>query len=163
MQYATVSPCLCHAHIFIEPIRSFVTDGITIGHPCCAVQDCQHPLPSKKGARYCTVLHADLNRKCSVNSCAAFASTDFKTCNDPLHRKLETYKDLQGKASFQLRDRLNRLSVSHAHDALALDQDVPVDADGMNVEGTAADEYDDDDVDVDELPELEDGTCMSHY
>jgi hypothetical protein len=153
--------CATCAHALSEPIRSFVTDGITIGHPCCGVQDCQHPLPSKKGARYCTALHDNLNSKCSVNSCTVPATSGFKTCENPLHRKLETFKDLQGKATFQLRERLTRLKVSHVHDALASDQSAaadPGESESLAEGALGDDEWEE--VDPSMLPDSDSGLCM---
>jgi hypothetical protein len=101
----------------IDQIRSTVTDGITIGHPCCAVQDCHEPLPHVK-KRFC-LFHTHLDSVCVVTTCLALADTDFRTCADPEHRKLETYYKQQGKAMFQLKHRLERVKVSQTHDSLS--------------------------------------------
>ncbi|OSC98756.1 hypothetical protein PYCCODRAFT_1417417 [Trametes coccinea BRFM310] len=93
-------------------LRSAVTDGVGIGHPCCAVHDCKEPLLTKpKGARYCK-LHADLEYHCSVIACEMRADEGFKTCGLPSHRALDNYLNLQNKAMFQLRSRLERLTTS---------------------------------------------------
>ncbi|KAJ7744876.1 hypothetical protein B0H16DRAFT_1889524 [Mycena metata] len=98
-------------------VRSTVTDGITIGSPCCAVHDCLEPLVSVKH-RYCT-LHRALDKQCAVTTCERDSETGFRTCPDPEHRRLESYDYLQGKAMFQLKHRLERLKVSQTHDSLA--------------------------------------------
>ncbi|KDR68401.1 hypothetical protein GALMADRAFT_231368 [Galerina marginata CBS 339.88] len=97
-------------------IRSTVTDGITIGRPCCAVHDCPNSLPTVKH-RYC-LNHSDLAAICAVVSCKEKAESGFRTCSDPAHRKLEVYHHQQGKAMFQLKRRLERLKVSQTHDSL---------------------------------------------
>jgi hypothetical protein len=102
----------------IAAIRSFVTDGVTLSHPCCAIKDCQVPLSGKKGARYCSQ-HQLEEQICAVISCSEPVRVGCKTCTQPEHRALEEYRDLQGKASFQLSARLRSLGASHSHDALA--------------------------------------------
>ena len=94
-----------------------VTDGVTIGRPCCAVHDCKDPLPTVKH-RYCQK-HSDLAKLCAIVSCNAKAEVGFRTCATPEHRKLEVYRHQQGKAMFQLKHRLQRLKVSQTHDSLA--------------------------------------------
>ncbi|KAJ7511947.1 hypothetical protein B0H11DRAFT_1700190, partial [Mycena galericulata] len=98
-------------------IRSTVTDGITIGRPCCGVQDCLEPLPNTK-QRYCA-LHRGLENQCAVTTCNRDVEQGFRTCDDPEHRRLESYYYLQGKAMFQLKHRLERLKVSQPNDSLS--------------------------------------------
>ncbi|EIN11940.1 hypothetical protein PUNSTDRAFT_62687, partial [Punctularia strigosozonata HHB-11173 SS5] len=74
-------------------VRSVVTDGLTIGHPCCAVHNCQQPLPSAKGTRYCTT-HQEREKKCAVDGCDAQAEPRHKTCSDRTHRSIEEYRYL---------------------------------------------------------------------
>ena len=31
---------------YVDPLRSVVVDGVTIGHPCCSVHNCTIPLDS---------------------------------------------------------------------------------------------------------------------
>ncbi|KAJ7167590.1 hypothetical protein C8R46DRAFT_1093498 [Mycena filopes] len=98
-------------------VRSTVTDGITIGRPCCAVHDCLEPLPTVKH-RYCNI-HRSFNRQCVVTDCKHDSDNGFRTCSIPDHRALESYHYLQGKAMFQLKRRLERLNVSQTHDSLS--------------------------------------------
>ncbi|KAJ7210572.1 hypothetical protein B0H12DRAFT_1278150 [Mycena haematopus] len=97
-------------------IRSTVTDGITIGRPCCAVHDCLEPLVSVKH-RYCP-LHRILDNQCAVTTCDLNSEQGFRTCSNSDHRKLETYYYLQGKAMFQLKHRLERIKISQTNDSL---------------------------------------------
>ncbi|KAJ7255485.1 hypothetical protein B0H12DRAFT_534610 [Mycena haematopus] len=87
-------------------IRSTVTDGITIGHPCCAILDCQERLRSVKN-KFCPK-HLGLNRQCCITTCTADVEPGFRTCDDPDHRSLELYQYQKGKAMFQLKNRLQR-------------------------------------------------------
>lgn len=102
----------------IGQIRSTVTDGITIGRPCCTVHDFPEPLRHVK-KRFCQ-LHEHLDNICSVMTCTTIAETGFRTCKDPEHRKLEVNYYQQGKAMFQLKHRLERAKISQTHDSLSL-------------------------------------------
>ncbi|KAJ7065822.1 hypothetical protein C8F01DRAFT_1218892 [Mycena amicta] len=126
-------------------VRSCVTDGITIGRPCCRVQDCLEPLPTVKH-RFCTT-HQNEDRMCVVKDCLEEAEEGYRTCPEADHRSLEQYHKLQGKAMFQLKRRLERLKVSQPHTSMAGD-----DAETEGLEGTGADE--DEDIVIDK-----DGVC----
>lgn len=102
----------------IGQIRSTVTDGITIGHPCCAVHDCSAPLSHVK-KRFCQ-LHEHLDAVCTVTTCTNIAEMGFRTCMDPEHRKLEVNYYQQGKAMFQLKHHLKRAKISQTCDSLSL-------------------------------------------
>lgn len=94
-------------------------DGVTIGHPCCAVHDCTVPLASPKH-RFCPS-HKDHAIKCAVVSCKDSIESGFRTCALPDHRKVEDYLNIKNKAMFQLKHRLARLKVMQPSDALAND------------------------------------------
>jgi hypothetical protein len=109
-------------HFFPSPylkgqVRSTVTDGVTLGRPCCGVQDCFESLRSIND-RFC-VTHADLNRNCAVTSCSTVAEEGFRTCAVSEHRSLENRYLEQGKAMFQLKRRLERSKLSQTHDSLS--------------------------------------------
>ncbi|KAJ7475645.1 hypothetical protein FB451DRAFT_1557538 [Mycena latifolia] len=87
-------------------IRSAVSDGITIGHPCCGVHDCQERLRSVKN-KFC-LKHQKLNKECCITTCTAEVEPRFRTCTDPDHRDTELYHYQRGKAMFQLKNRLQR-------------------------------------------------------
>ena len=124
--YCTFSPSFCHLDFFeiflgnllIDPVRSTVTDGITIGRPCCAVHDCKETLPSVKH-RYC-ITHLNNNNICAVESCGNPSVPNFKTCADVSHRAAELRYQERGKAMFQLKKQLERLHLSQTHDSLAM-------------------------------------------
>ncbi|KAF7290011.1 hypothetical protein HMN09_01305800 [Mycena chlorophos] len=146
--------------LFSGMVRSCVTDGITIGRPCCREHDCLNPLPTVKH-RYCDKHHTK-DRLCVVKDCENEKEEGWRTCAVPEHRALEEYRNLQNKAMFQLKRRLERLKVSHPHttapsaaggagsSVVGDEADDEGDADG--VEGTGADE--DEDVEIDR-----DGVC----
>ncbi|KAJ6448452.1 hypothetical protein C8R45DRAFT_850345 [Mycena sanguinolenta] len=99
------------------PFRSAVTDGITIGRPCCSIHDCLEPLPTAKH-RYCNS-HRQFDQQCIVTNCDHNAEPGFRTCSVAEHRSLESYHYLQGKAMFQLKHRLERLKVSQTHNSIS--------------------------------------------
>ena len=113
-----------------------VTDGVTVGRPCCSVHDCKESLASVKH-HYCP-RHTSLNDICVVEKCAAKANEGFQTCTKPTHRQVETYYRDQGKAMFQLKKRLERLQVSQTHDSIATEPNLTGEHDTL--EGFGADE-----------------------
>lgn len=91
-------------------IRSVVTDGITLGHPCCAGDlDCKHLLPNNK-AWYC-VKHEYRSQQCAVMTCSNHITPGWKTCAEHDHRQCEAYYQMMGKAMFQLKSQLKRINV----------------------------------------------------
>lgn len=90
-------------------LRSAVTDGITIGHPCCAVHDCKEPLLSQRN-QHCEI-HRDRDSMCAIIGCPNRASPGHSTCAVIDHRKLETRGVEAHTAMFQLRRRLERLKI----------------------------------------------------
>jgi CxC6 like cysteine cluster associated with KDZ transposases len=101
-------------------IHSTVTDGVTIGRPCCAVQDCLEPLPNINQL-FCSK-HNNLHSICAITTCTASVEIGFRTCTSPEHRKLEVYYHQQGKAMFQLKHRLEHAKISQTHDSLSTSQ-----------------------------------------
>lgn len=73
-----------------------VTDGVTVGRPCCAVLWCTNPLASTRH-RFCSVdpAHQALETTCTVDGCDQPVTHDsqsgrpHKACNDPLHLRME--------------------------------------------------------------------------
>ena len=112
-------------------------DGVTVGRPCCKVHDCEGYLPTQK-AHYCTE-HAALEQQCVVDDCQELADSQFRTCSQPSHRKLE---DMDGRSAlFQLRRRLERLKTNQVpepdvdgnrtEELLVVDQDGQIDQDSQ--------------------------------
>ncbi|KAJ7716995.1 hypothetical protein B0H16DRAFT_1612272 [Mycena metata] len=89
-------------------ISACVTDGVTVGHACCGVHDCQVPLTSQQ-AWFCPS-HNNLRFICAVTGCNKTCDTGWRTCSDPSHRAFEENRRAQGKAMFMLRARQARLS-----------------------------------------------------
>ncbi|KAJ3500454.1 hypothetical protein NLJ89_g9787 [Agrocybe chaxingu] len=92
-------------------IHPAVCDGITLGHPCCAIHNCKDPLPGHRG-RFC-VEHAKLfDKLCAVLDCEAEHRHNRRTCPDVDHAALEDQHIQRGKAMFQLRAKLKRANIS---------------------------------------------------
>ncbi|KAI0324412.1 hypothetical protein GY45DRAFT_1262886 [Cubamyces sp. BRFM 1775] len=85
-----------------------VTDGIEMGRPCCGVRNCTEALLSTQD-RYCPS-HTYLSNQCVIAGCSDCAEAGFRTCADPVHRQVESWHILHGKAMFTLRHAL-----LHAH------------------------------------------------
>ncbi|KAH9829417.1 uncharacterized protein C8Q71DRAFT_888422, partial [Rhodofomes roseus] len=78
----------CARKVDGDTMRAVVTDGVTVGRPCCGVHDCKGQLLSQR-ARFCTA-HLDLEKQCSILGCENNADMDFKTCSIESHRAMET-------------------------------------------------------------------------
>ncbi|KAK7038548.1 hypothetical protein R3P38DRAFT_2615722 [Favolaschia claudopus] len=89
-------------------LRSAISDGDTMGHYSCNVQDCQNRLRSKRDKFCADPLHHAMQSQCSIVDCTAEAPTGFRTCNDPDHRAMELHHYQRGTAMFQLKERLQR-------------------------------------------------------
>jgi hypothetical protein len=110
-------------------VEAAITDGLTIGHPCCSFFACPIPLTSNRH-RFC-LSHTHLHLQCAVVGCSAAVVENFrlvdgketsarmKTCSDPVHQEMERLNSEQSKANFQLSRKLMRQNVAHPNDALS--------------------------------------------
>ncbi|KZT60403.1 hypothetical protein CALCODRAFT_425148, partial [Calocera cornea HHB12733] len=64
-----------------------VTDGISLGRPCCRVHNCPFPLTNHH-AHFCAV-HAEKEQLCAVEGCDARTQPERLTCAIPEHQALE--------------------------------------------------------------------------
>lgn len=71
----------------IVVITAGVTDGVTVGHPCCSVLNCQQRLSSARD-RFCP-LHEKRTYECAVEGCTDPATLRHVTCVNPAHRAWE--------------------------------------------------------------------------
>lgn len=91
-----------------------VSDGITLGCPCCGVAHCDKPLETRN-ARFCKG-HSYLHGQCAVAGCKANVATGRLSCEDPDHQALEDKYEARRKANFQLRHRSKHNQVSKPAD-----------------------------------------------
>ena len=97
-------------------LRAVVTDGITIGHPCCGEHDCKLLLKSQRDW-YCPKHQAmGYKRHSAVTDCTQDVKGHHQTCDTPEHRALETRGVESHTAMFQLHRRLECLKIYHAPD-----------------------------------------------
>lgn len=68
-------------------VSAAVTDGVTLGHPCCSEHECKIPLHTVK-EEFCPV-HAVLNLQCCIKGCQDARESGFCTCMLPAHRRQE--------------------------------------------------------------------------
>jgi CxC6 like cysteine cluster associated with KDZ transposases len=113
----------------IFKVEAAVTDGLTIGHPCCTMFTCPISLASNRH-RFCPT-HIHLCLQCAVVGCSLpvvklsktidgkVTSSNMKTCSDPVHQEMERLNSEQSRANFQLSRRLMRQNVTHPTDAMA--------------------------------------------
>lgn len=110
-------PSVFNLTIKTGALRAVVTDGVTLGHPCCSVHDCQEPLPMQCH-KHCR-RHQHLNSECAVTACYDHAEPGHQTCSMPDHYALEMCGVEAHTAMFQLRQGLKRLKVYHPESTLA--------------------------------------------
>ncbi|KAF4609858.1 hypothetical protein D9613_010386 [Agrocybe pediades] len=113
-------------------IHPAVSDGITLGHPCCSVHDCANSLLNNK-FRYCEQ-HMYKQAECSIEGCSMPSTDDFRTCALPEHRAKEEQYFATGKSIFQLKERLKKVTADlqpSLVDELAQDEEFePIDCSG---------------------------------
>ncbi|KAI0078139.1 hypothetical protein K474DRAFT_1594658 [Panus rudis PR-1116 ss-1] len=108
-QWAHICKRCCAVQEVDGMIRAVVTDGVTIGRPCCGVHDCQGRLPTQQH-RYCRE-HEEMEKQCCIIGCTANVEDGHQTCSDEMHRSLEGTHDITKTALFQLRNRLEPDSI----------------------------------------------------
>ncbi|KAG1819694.1 uncharacterized protein BJ212DRAFT_1298132 [Suillus subaureus] len=106
-----------------------VTDGITVGCPCCAVPHCKNALISTHHC-FCSANHKYLEAVCAVDGCDKPVIHDkstrkpCKACSNPLHLRMEDAKSVlsqsrksktQRMKSVKLNNALAASSIGNAH------------------------------------------------
>jgi hypothetical protein len=100
-----------------------VIDGVTIGHPCCAVHNCFTPLASNRD-RFCPIHTSQYSKICAIVGCSNSITAGSLVCDDQTHRDFERIHRERGQARFQLKERLERARVTHPNDALAEEHEI---------------------------------------
>ena len=95
-----------------------VIDGVTVGHPCCAVHNCKNPL-SNNWHCYCDT-HITQAEQCAIVACQQLAAHGKKTCNIPEHREVERVHNEWGQVRFQLQEQLWQARITHPKDAIGM-------------------------------------------
>ncbi|KAF8064136.1 hypothetical protein FPV67DRAFT_1671883 [Lyophyllum atratum] len=107
---------------YSQSVTVVVMDGVTLGHPCCAIHNCKNPLITSRD-RYCG-LHQGQNAICAIIGCDAPVSPGRMTCHDVLHQRVEDVHAVRGQARFQLKERLKRARVAHPTDGVPQETDL---------------------------------------
>ncbi|KAJ6464032.1 hypothetical protein C8R45DRAFT_840554 [Mycena sanguinolenta] len=111
-------------------VQVIVGDGLSMGFPRCQVSHCTEELANNRH-RFCPA-HSDLESICSIVGCDVAAVPGKKSCNDPVHSKMEQLHYERGKAAFTLKDRLQKHRLAHPSTS---DQATTTEDDGDNDEG----------------------------
>lgn len=90
--------------VFTEKIAAGVTDGVTVGRPCCSVHNCPSPLRNQND-RFCPD-HQPFSLICAVAGCDLPAVAGRMSCSLETHSAAETAAREQNKAMGQLKARL---------------------------------------------------------
>lgn len=101
-------------------VSAVVTDGLTLGHPCCGIHNCQIPLQNNRH-RFCQ-LHRNSNMECSITTCSRDVLVGHLVCDDPGHLSVEALHTKRGQAFFQLKDRLARAQIAHPNDSTIVER-----------------------------------------
>ncbi|KIJ05333.1 hypothetical protein PAXINDRAFT_93606 [Paxillus involutus ATCC 200175] len=142
-----------HKDHFTDAIRArnlrilVVTDGVTVGRPCCGVHNCHEPLLNNRD-RFC-LQHLGLVNVCAVIGCQQPTVLSTKMCDLPTHQAVEETYTLRGQAFFQLQKRLQRSHVANPVDSM------PGDGSSDSENDTEEEEYE---VDESGGPRLQDGS-----
>jgi hypothetical protein len=95
-----------------------VIDGVTVGHPCCAVHNCHTPLANSRH-QFCPVHLPTHGHICAIIGCNDPIVQGSLVCGDPEHQEVERIHRERGQARFQLKERLQRARVAHPNDVIA--------------------------------------------
>jgi hypothetical protein len=116
VSFASCLPTMHHQHWHAGKCQVIVTDGLTLGHPCCAIPHCQEDLQSNRH-RFCKTHFAEHNF-CAVIDCHKPIVQGSRMCANPDHAKIEVLKKEKNKAAFQLKSSPLRTQISHPNDLL---------------------------------------------
>ncbi|KAF8225619.1 hypothetical protein L208DRAFT_1010428, partial [Tricholoma matsutake] len=84
-----------------------VVDGVTVGHPCCAVHNCFEPLQNQRD-HYCKSHEKTEGQICQIKGCTQVRQKDSRVCGDLQHIEAEHIHVQRGQARFQLKECLER-------------------------------------------------------
>lgn len=87
-----------------DTVSAAVTDGVTLGHPCCNIADCKEPL-AKVTDEFCH-LHVDNGARCCVRGCMMPREQGFRTCVLREHRAEENSRIMRGRRPKDPKKRL---------------------------------------------------------
>ncbi|KAH6901611.1 hypothetical protein BKA70DRAFT_1435986 [Coprinopsis sp. MPI-PUGE-AT-0042] len=97
-------------------IKVVVTDGVTVGRPCCRHFNCKDNLLNNKD-RFCK-RHSNEKYDCCIKGCSQRVTEGHKTCTTPAHRASEAAYLEQGTARFQLVKLMEKARVSQPEDSM---------------------------------------------
>ena len=89
-----------------------VVDGVTLGHPCCAIHNCHIPLASNRH-RFCPEHLHTYQKICAVVGCSNPVVEGSQVCANAVHQEAEHVHKDRGQARFQLKERLKRAQLAH--------------------------------------------------
>jgi hypothetical protein len=107
-----------------------VTDGITVGRPCCGVPHCKNALASTRH-RFCSAdpSHKRLETMCAVDGCNTPVICDDgtgklrKSCCNPLHLKMEDANAALSRSGKSKTQRMKTAKLNNALATTSLDDD----------------------------------------
>jgi CxC6 like cysteine cluster associated with KDZ transposases len=119
--------CVCFYHgpdgKVTHMVYVVVIDGVTVGHPCCAIHNCHVSLANNQH-RFCPE-DAPLHDKiCSIVDCSDPVLHGQLACRKAEHQEVECIHRECGQARFQLQECLQFACVAHPENASAEEHDL---------------------------------------
>ena len=100
----------------VDKCQVVVTDGLTLGHPCCGSFRCTIPLHNNHN-RFCPT-HYNLHDICAITDCMEPVVEGMKSCNNIEHQKMEQLQSEKGKVVFTLKECLQHHCIAHPNAAM---------------------------------------------
>ncbi|KAG1725787.1 uncharacterized protein EDB91DRAFT_1254595 [Suillus paluster] len=103
-------------------VQVVVTDGLSMGRPCCNVFQCRNPLSNNR-SRFCWQhLNEGLDNICAVVDCDMPVLPGWKACTLPAHQEMECLHGEKMRTNFQATKRLQKMHAAQPNDAMVAQQ-----------------------------------------
>ncbi|KAG1752713.1 uncharacterized protein EDB91DRAFT_1234687 [Suillus paluster] len=103
-------------------VRVIITDGLSMGCPCCNVFRCCNPLANNR-SQFCQQhLNEGLDNICAVVDCNMPVLPRWKACTLPAHQEMECLHGKKMRANFQATKRLQKMHTAQPNDAMVAQQ-----------------------------------------
>ncbi|KAG1838382.1 hypothetical protein DFJ58DRAFT_733873 [Suillus subalutaceus] len=106
----------------VRKVQVVVTDGLSMGRPCCNIFRCRNPLANNR-SRFCRQhLDEGLDKVCAIVDCDMPISPGWKACTLPAHQEMECLHGEKMRANFQAAKRLQKMHAAQPNDAMVAQQ-----------------------------------------
>src|SRR6266567_1204624 len=102
--------------IIADKCQVVVSNGLTMGHPCCGEFQCTIPL-ANNWDHFCPK-HFNSHNICAIMGYEQSVIIGKKSCTIPEHQQMEQLQLEKGKAAFMLKECLHCHWVSHPNNTM---------------------------------------------